>query len=308
MFAEGGTTVKRLEQLPEITDRALAGIQADAQLKYRILHAAEDLQKKPVRRKLPRAALAGLCAAALLLAAGLPLALRPAQEQTSLVTSFMAGEATREPELAAKAGIQGGNLTAGQGGGSGLWEGGSDYPLIGMNGRYYRLLSEPRGRKLAGGSMGKIAEFSTEPALAGGTVVSNVCAVGTEVFGVSGMGNAAVTAQLNGEWRVFQRVSYNGAALRGSESLADTLGIRGHVTSLSLSGSGTVTGPEAARLADLLLSSASYEGGGQLSGGERLIISLDNGLSLQMNAGNDRLSACGVWVCPEFFEAFAAVR
>ena len=34
------------------------------------------------------------------------------------------------------------------------------------------------------------------------------------------------------------------------------------------------------------------------------LIGLNNGLTLQLLAGEDTISACGTWSCPDFFEAF----
>ena len=34
-------------------------------------------------------------------------------------------------------------------------------------------------------------------------------------------------------------------------------------------------------------------------------IGLTNGLTLQLLAGEDAVSACGSWSCPDFYEAFA---
>jgi hypothetical protein len=105
--------------------------------------------------------------------------------------------------------------------------------------------------------------------------------------------------------RLFQRVSFNGNALRGSERLTDTLAVSGKVVSLELSGVGTVSNPyDCDALISLLLNSASYTSSGSLSSNQALLIELDNGLVLQMAVKGDRLAACGVWSCPEFFEEF----
>ena len=54
-------------------------------------------------------------------------------------------------------------------------------------------------------------------------MVSNVVARGETVYAISGMSGALVAAQVDGSTRVFQRVSYAGTAIIGSETLADTL-------------------------------------------------------------------------------------
>ena len=39
--------------------------------------------------------------------------------------------------------------------------------------------------------------------------------------------------------------------------------------------------------------------------GASMQLGLKNGLVLQLMAGDDAVSACGSWSCPDFFEAFA---
>ena len=41
-----------------------------------------------------------------------------------------------------------------------------------------------------------------------------------------------------------------------------------------------------------------------MSGSGSLHIGLTNGLTLQLLVGDDTVSACGTWSCPEFFESF----
>ena len=67
---------------------------------------------------------------------------------------------------------------------------------------------------------------------------------------------------------------------------------------------GSVSGSECEALFATLLDCASYESSGSVSGKQTLLISLDNGLALQLAVKNDKFSACGTWSCPEFFEAF----
>jgi len=55
---------------------------------------------------------------------------------------------------------------------------------------------------------------------------------------------------------------------------------------------------------ELLLEYADYVGTG-MSGTDSMQIGLTNGLTLQLMTGDDSVSACGSWSCPDFFEAFA---
>ena len=306
--------MKRPEQLPEAAQRGLAGLTAGQNLKYRILH--EAAQGARPRRHMPAWVPVVCCGLVLALAAAfaLPALNAPQKETDRLISSQPAGSATQTPQLTAQGGIVGGSITANQAAPDyrSIWESGSNgnFPLLGIKGSYYRLLSTPDSvdSNLLGASLGVVEEYTTEPALSGTDVVlSNLCAPGTEVYAISGRGGTLVAAQVNGITRAFQRVSFNGAALNGRESLSDTLQISGHVTMLELSGVGTVSDASAAdTLVSTLLQNAAYESSGSVSGDQSLLIALDNGLTIQMAVKNDKLSACGTWSCPEFFEAFAA--
>ena len=74
---------------------------------------------------------------------------------------------------------------------------------------------------------------------------------------------------------------------------------------MELSGVGTVTEPAACEtLLETLLECATYESSGSISSKKALLVELNNGLVLQLTVKGDNLAACGVWSCPEFFEAF----
>ena len=313
--------MKRLEQLPDIVDATLDGLKADEAMKQRILRSARDREARPVRRGLsPVRVAACACACVLAVGAGLWIGLRPqktVQEAAPSVYSMTAGE-TSDPEdagqesaasLEAKGAISVGSKSASSG--KSLWATGKNaFPMIGIEGRYYRLLTEPTGisSSLLGKTVGTVAEYTIEPALASQDIImSNIVPSGTAVRAVGSMGSALVAAEVDGVLRVFQRVSFNGSALRGSEKLADTLQAAGHITSMSLSGVGTVEGKSACdALYSALVSGAAYESSGSLSSGSTLQIALDNGITLQLMVKGDRVAACGVWSCPGFTEAFEA--
>lgn len=306
--------MKRLEQLPEITNETLGGLVAGQEMKARILASAAAPRR---RRPAARVWVPVLCATLALvvgLSVGLPsLLATPAQQP--LISSMPAGDGTVGNEQALLD-LNGTNVNVGARGTApdfrSIWENGSDgsFPMIGLKGRYYRMLTTPDSvsSALLGSSLGSVENFTTEPALAGSDVVmSNRVAGGTEVYEISGMGGTLVAAQVDGVYRVFQRVSFNGGALLGRENLADTLQISGHILMMELSGVGTVTDSQAAeQLFATLTDKAQFESSGTVSGKQSLLIELDNGLTLQLLVKNDKLGACGVWSCPEFFEAFVA--
>lgn len=304
--------MKRLEQLPEIAEKTLGGLTAGQNLKLRIEKAAAN--PVPQRRYTP-AWVPALCCCALALALALGIGLPALNRQTNgqLIVSQPAGAPTAGTERSLL--DLDNNVTIRQSstapGYRSIWataDGGS-FPLVGIEGKYYRLLTSPAAvsSSLFGESLGVVAEFTTEPSLSGTDVIlSNTVAQNSTVYAISGMGGTLVAAQVDGEYRLFQRVSFNGSALRGSECLADTLQIGGHIASMALSDVGTITDAAACEaLFSTLTSTASYESSGSLSAKQSLLITLDNGLTLQLSVKNDKLSACGTWSCPEFFEAFA---
>ena len=303
--------MKRLEQLPEITEKALGGLTAGQHLKLRIEKAAANPQ--PQRRPLASWAPVLACALVLTIALGVGIpALRPQPDEAGLISSQPAGQSGSGTEVAlldlnrSNVSIRQRISAAGE---DSLWASGDNgnFPLIGVNGKYYRMLTVPQDAdgSLLGKSVGTVAEFTTEPALSGTDVIlSNVASHGVKVYGVDGMSGTLVAAEVDGQTRIFQRVSFNGSALRGKEKLSDTLQISGHITAMELSGVGSVSGSECEALFGTLLDCASYESSGSVSGKQTLLITLDNGLALQLAVKNDKFSACGTWSCPEFFEAF----
>lgn len=307
--------MKRLDQLPEVVNETLGGLTAGQNLKLRIEKAAQPTAQAPIRRQrvwMPALA----CALVVGLGAALVIpALTDRQTQQPLIVTQAAGNGQVGNELTGKELTRGNTTIAASRSAPSyrsLWaeSTGGAFPLLGINGRYYRLLTSPESvsDRVLDASCGAVAEFTAEPSLSGNDVVlSNTAPVGTAIYPVSGMDGTLVAAQLDGQTRLFQRVSFNGNALKGSESLADTLQIAGHITGMELSDVGSVTDADKCEtLFDTLLSNASYESSGSVSGKQSLLIELDNGLTLQLAVKNDRFSACGTWSCPEFFEAFEA--
>lgn len=306
--------MKRLDQLPEITDKALGGLTAGQNLKLRIQKAA--VSPAPARRAVPAWVPALSCALVLVLALGVsvPALQKPAAPE-NLITTQAAGQNTVGNEISLLD-LNSGSVDISRSASTpdyrSIWAKGSNgnFPLIGVNGQYYRMMTEPGSiaESLLGASLGAVQEFTTEPSLSGTDVIlSNQAAAGTQVYAVTGMNGAFIAAEVNGVSRVFQRVSFNGSATLGRESLADTLQAASHITSMTLSGVGTITDPAACEsLYTTLTTQASYESSGSVSGKQSLHITLDNGLTLQLAVKNDKLSACGTWSCPDFIDAFQA--
>ena len=299
---------KRLENLNATADQALSGLQADRHLMLRIEKAAAMPQTKPARRSVWTPVLACAMALVLFVAVGVP-ALNPQPQQ--ILTAQSAGDGAVGNERALNLPTDSvsidriGDAPAYRS----LWADGSGtFPLIGVNGQYYRMMTVPStvSSSLLGESLGAVAEYTTEPSFSGMDVLlSNAAAFGTEIYAVDGMGGTLVAAEVDGSMRLFQRVSFNGSALRGSEDLGDTLQISGRITAMELSDVGVITDAGMCNeLFETLLDCASYESSGTVSGRQSLLIELDNGLTVQMSVRDENLSACGTWSCPEFFEAF----
>ncbi len=308
-----------LRNLPQEANKAMNGLYATPFLKARIDRAVEEKQQGKVRFALPKWAPAVCCAA---LALVLTLAFVPmGQEEQpgTLISSSTLGDPAAAPSSVLTADLRSGDISisasSAKPGYRSIWSDVKDgsFPLIGIEGRYYRMLTSPNSvdSQLLGSQITTIREFTTEPSLSGtDEVLSNAAASGTAVYAISGVNDASlVAAKVNGRMKLFQRVSFNGNALRGRETLADTLDVGSRVIAMELSGVGTVTDPTAcADLMGLLLSAAEYESSGSISSKQALLIELDNGLVLQLAVRGDKLAACGVWSCPDFFDSFADYR
>lgn len=303
---------ERLRALPEIARST--GLEADEALKRKILRAAEGPARRndgfTVRRLIP-----ALCVLVLLVGAGafaLPR-LRggePQETQTPLIASYPAGSVPAGEKRGLD--VPPGSLSIRSSNNPSyrsIWApmSGGNFPLIGVNGRYYRLLTNPTSisSSLLGDSLGTVDNFTSEPALAGKNgICSNTVQAGETVYAVRGMNGALAAANVNGQTRVFQRVSFGDNALVGGEKLADTLRASSAVA-LELSGVGTVNDAATAqRLIDILVSNASFLRAGGSETNQSLLIQLSSGIVLQMAVNGERVIACGTWACPEFFDAF----
>ena len=303
-----------LRDLPKEADQAFGGLEATPFLKARIDRAVNEKKQGKVRLALPRWAPAVCCAAVVLV---LALSFMPMQHQPgTLFDSSTLGKPTEAPSGVMTADLRSGDVIISANnakpGYRSFWAESKDgsYPIIGISGKFYRMLTNPGElpSDMLGQQLVRISEFTTEPSLSGtDAVMSNAASAGVWVYEVAGISaDTAIAAEVNGRIRLFQRVSFNGNALRGKEKLCDTLALGGKVIALELTGVGTVTNPDAAQaLMTTLLDCAEYESSGTITSKKALLIELDNGLVLQMAVKGDNLAACGVWSCPEFFDSFA---
>ena len=302
--------MKQLDQLPQIAERALGGLQADSELKNSIQTRYLEKQKRHHQMiVLTKAAAPALCALLVLSLIFFPSA--PSNTITPpSITTLPLGETqthgTGEVQLLGEVAVSSGRQSSGE---TGIWaSSSSSFPLIGLDGRYYRLLSSPNPLSASsrGNSLGKVEEYTTEPSLSDTDIVSSNCVyAGQDVYSIPGLENTFVCSNVDGVLRLFHRVSFNGHSTVGRESLGDTLQLSGHIRSISLSGIGTVTDSATAEnLFKTLIQTASYQSSGSINATSVLTITLNEGFSAQMLVADDRLAACGVWSCPEFIEAF----
>lgn len=304
--------MSNLENLPKIAARQLGGLEASPELLARV--RAEGAKARPSQKSAMAIRWKPVWAAALalvLLAGGALLwGHTPGTlPGSNVIDSHSAGNGATVTQAPATADLPRGSIAMGGGGTDGesifAQSQGSSFPLITVNGATYRMLNTPDGVSagMLGTSLGTVNEYNIEPALGSGSIVSNVVGQGETIRAVSGMDGAMVAANVNGSLRVFQRVSYAGTATIGGESLRDTLCSDRDVAWVELGGVGALQGDDARAVVKILLDDADYQSTG-MSGRGSLRIGLNNGLTMQLLVGDDTVSACGTWSCPDFFEAF----
>ena len=308
--------MKALNQLPEIAERQLGGLEADTRLLARIKINAAEGSRQSYRTGPRFQVVLAACCALVLCIGGVLWAMAPGEtvilpnNSTNLIDTHAAGGGVVVTAPPAVSDLPQGSITmssAGNRSGSSLFATGQNnsFPLITVKGATYRMLTYPDGisSALLGSELGLVNEFNLEPALGSGDIVSNAAEPGAPVYAVKGMKGAMVAANIGGSLRVFQRVSYSGTATIGSESLSDTLCSADRVDWLRYNGI-TVSGAEAQALMQILLDDADFQST-SMTGKDSLQIGLTNGLILQLLVGDDTVSACGTWSCPGFFEALA---
>lgn len=303
-----------LDRLGPIADEMLAGLHADNQMKMRIREAA--LSAGAPKRRGVRAWVPALCCAALALVCVGAWNVRkadapPAAQIETIAAGDGAAAIVRKTQVADLG--DGAKVSSAVPQNTSLFAtGDGDIPLVTVNGAVYRMLTTPKalGSSLRGDSIGEIAEACEEPSLATEEQlragVSNVAAQGAAVYAVKGLtSSTAVAAEVDGQLRVFQRVSYAGKG-PGKETMEDTFSVRGQVKTLELSGVGTLEGQAANDVIDVLLDNATLKSADATARKQSLTVTLESGVKLQLGVSGDTLCGCGGWSCPEFFEAFEA--
>ncbi|NLO85701.1 MAG: hypothetical protein GX096_09780 [Clostridiales bacterium] len=306
----------QLKELPEIASRQLGGFVATPNILAKAKITAADYQKPKMRNKTWQTALAISTALALCVGAAVWVVDdHPTIDDANphVIDSYSAGEnstPTAVPHISADVPVGSISMSSRNSGSAGTLyadSNGSSFPLVTIDGATYRMLTSPSSvsNGLLGDKLGSVGEFNVEPALGSSGVISNTVARGEEIYAIAGLGSSMIAAPVDGSTRVFQRVSYAGTAIIGNETLEDTLCSASDVKWITLSGVGTID--DAATVQELMqtmLDNADYIGT-SVSGSTSMQIGLTNGLTLQLMVGDDAVSACGTWSCPDFFEAFS---
>lgn len=330
---------KSLDHLGPIADEMLSGLHADERMRLAIKRAAmEGAAMKGAAPKVKRRNMRlvpALCCAALALVCVGAAGLRLNAPEETLVTFVIrkanetVSETAQPVEISTIAAGDGAAaaadtvMLADLGDGARVRKiaaqeeslfaaGNGDMPLVAVGGSVYRMLDTPKdiGSSLLGGEVGSVRTHTDEPSLASGEAMeaglSNIAGEGAAIYAVGGLKDTtAVAAQVDGQMRVFQRVSYAGKGPAGGR-LEDTFSVRGQVREMTLSGVGTLSGEAANEVAAVLLDQAVLASADASGRGEYLTVTLENGLRLQLGVSGDMLCGCGGWSCPEFFEAFEA--
>ena len=314
---------KSLDQLKPTADEMLGGLQADERMRLAIRRAAAEgktARRAPVGRFVPAVCCAALALACVGIAAprlntneNTPDAVMLANEPAAVsIETIAAGEgaAFAGGEMVADLGDNARVRAAAPSGKTLLASAGNDIALVTVNGAVYQMLETPRdvGNSLLGDSLGDVALFDEQPSLASpkelAAGLSNVAEQGTVIYAVKGMAQTTVVAaEVQGNMRLFQRVSYAGRGPAGA-SFEETFSVRGKVKSAELSGVGELTGEKANEVIGVLLDNASLKSADATARRQTLTVTLENGLKLQLGVSGDTLCGCGGWSCPEFFEAF----
>ena len=305
--------MEKLNHLASITDEMLAGLQTDEAMRRSIVRAARE-QAQPRRKNMKRFAPALAFAAAAVVCVGAAFTrvgdVNPGVQPVT-IGEIAAGQPVETQPLMMAALGDGANVRMGRssGGGSLFAQGGAEIPVVTVKGNVYRMLSTPQdlGANLLK-KTGTISVVTDQPSLASAADMkaglSNVAAQDAAVYEVKGIrSSTAVAAQVGGQIRLFQRVSYAGRGPAGA-SFEDTFGVRGKVKSVAVDGMGEVSGSKANEVIGVLLDRAALKSADGGSARQYLTVTLDNGLKLQLGVSGDTLIGCGAWSCPEFFEAF----
>ena len=168
----------RLEQLPQVAEETLGGLKAGPRLPY-------SAPRPAASRVTPQGRALAFALSLMMVLSLSALLLRPgAGQPIPQVNHLQAGDSQPLPEgVRSAADVPQGSLVLSEKSApeyQGVWARGSggNFPLIGLDGRYYRLLRQPGDvASLTGQALGQVRLATGEPALErGGGIISSVVA------------------------------------------------------------------------------------------------------------------------------------
>lgn len=185
-----------------------------------------------------------------------------------------------------------------------------DHAILIHRGKLYRMMYQLDGLRAMGDSVGTVTAYSENPydlRTDRNDYISNAVLKGDTVYAVEGLPvTTALLAEVDGQMALFQRSGEHGYGLNG-DSLQDTCGVLGQISSITLENVGTLNGEDAEAVMEILMKKARLENAEALPGEQSLRITLKNGVQLEMSLSGDQLIGCGVWDCTEFLDAFRAL-
>ena len=303
------STNQKLKTLHQTADEMLSGMQADPMGAQRILRKTQE-DKKPATTNWIRIGAPVFAALVLALAVILSQSVGffRTPVSTPAVESIAAGESSSvEKNYPARADLPLGSVTLSGGGYEtfrNLYSGSSmtSFPMVQVSGTCYRMLNEPQSLsgQYLGKAVGQVSLHSSNPGTSASGISSNIVLEGETVYRVQSMDSAAVAARVNGDIRVFQRVSVNGGGI--PDSISALIG-NASVTEIALSGVGRVTDAGTIRrLMQILTRRSAFLSGSCSATSQGLYISFSNDITLQMYVSGSTVMSCGAWSCGEFLD------
>lgn len=309
-----------LESLKKVSDTVLSELKADDVLKQKILNKAVSTSVGRKRSTgLLRAIPALCCSLAIVISAAVLVPGILSSKETAnepIIQTFAAGNSDPDIQGELKAsgtGLKnnGLSITSGSLSNDDIWESVNQNPaIIRINGYFYRMLAFPGtvsgsgiGREI--GTVGIHSEDFTD----GNMVISNCIEAGEKIYASKGNGSAWIIAKYQNKNRLFQRVSYNGIARASGESIRDVAPIDDQIISVQLSGHEPITDPSKVNaLMTSLGNYAAYDGNSLINSQQYLVLTNSDGWIYVFNIKGNRLSSCGTWTCPEFFEQYSSLE
>ena len=186
----------------------------------------------------------------------------------------------------------------------------AELQLVAADGKFYRLTGDvfEKGSLKLGDEAGEVTysgeytDLLENDLACGSTFLTD----GTKLMFIEGMNKSFVTAEYDGKYIVFERVSVENRGLLSGEKLEDIIPDFDHVIRIEFSDREDITDTDKIReIGNLLKEYTTMENSGAVSSGDQMILVMDNQIRYQFILDGERICSCGTWVCPELFELIA---